>query len=66
MTKHESPTSVSMSEVLLAKLPLEIWTECDDGQALLQLAREGRCRHIRMNATLGRFEKIDPLENYDD
>lgn len=51
-------TYVSMSEVLLARLPLEIWTECDDGQALLQLVREGRCRYTRLNSTLGHFERI--------
>lgn len=49
-------------EALLAMLPLEIWTECASGQALLKLAREGRCKHVRMNSTLGRFEPLSFFE----
>jgi hypothetical protein len=44
---------------LLRDLPIEIWTESDIGQALLQLAREGRCKYTRLNSTFGRFETID-------
>lgn len=41
---------------LLSTLPVEIWTESDMGQRLLQLSREGHCTYTRMNSTLGRFE----------
>lgn len=49
---------------LLSALPLEIWTECSDGQILLDLARHGLCTHERVNSTLGRFESLEwrPLE----
>lgn len=42
---------------LLAAMPFEMWTECEDGQACLRLARHGLCKHTRLNATLGRFER---------
>ena len=48
----------NLDEDLLRDLPTEVWTESNIGQSLLQLAREGKCRHIRLNATLGRFEPI--------
>lgn len=44
---------------LLRDLPMEIWTESDIGQALLQLARERRCKYTRLNSTFGRFDPID-------
>lgn len=50
---------IRLKSDLLNDLPVEIWTESDIGQLMLQLAREGRCRHIRLNSTLGRFEKIE-------
>jgi hypothetical protein len=49
---------IRTEEELLASLPIEIWTECEDGQALLRLARLGRCIHHRVNATCGRFVPI--------
>ena len=39
----------------------EIWLEGDIGQALLQLAKEERCKYTRLNSTLGRFEPIGDL-----
>jgi hypothetical protein len=47
------------SDDLLRDLPIEIWTESDVGQSLLQLAREGKCKYTRLNSTFGRFEKIE-------
>lgn len=46
---------------LLASLPRELWTESEDGQALLYLANHGECKYTRMNATLGRFDPITAL-----
>ncbi len=40
---------------LLERMPMEIWTEGDDGQACLELARLKLCTYPRLNATLGRF-----------
>lgn len=51
--KAMSPTQ---EELLLGRLPLEVWTEGPDGQALLELSRRGLCKYTRLNATLGRFE----------
>lgn len=50
---------------LLASLPIEIWTESDDGQLLLRLACHGACRHTRLNATLARFDRIDDGQSHD-
>jgi hypothetical protein len=44
---------------LIARLPLEMWTESDEGQALLHLAKEGRVRYTRLNSTFGRFDRVD-------
>lgn len=43
---------------LLAQMPLTIWTESEDGQICLQMARDGLCTYTRWNATLGRFEPL--------
>lgn len=48
-----------IDEDLLRDLPVEIWLESDVGQSLLALAREGKCKYTRMNATLGRFDRIE-------
>ncbi len=45
---------------LLAELPREMWSECAEGRALIELARVGKCKMTRINATLCRFE---PLPN---
>lgn len=43
-------------EDLIRELPIEIWLESDVGQELLKAAKEGKCRYVRLNSTLGRFE----------
>lgn len=43
---------------LLASLPIEIWTDSEDGQTLFELWRRGLCTYKRLNSTLGRFGPI--------
>lgn len=52
-----------LDEDLLRDLPVEVWTESDVGQALLALAKAGRCKYTRLNATLGRFERLSTTPN---
>lgn len=49
-----------LEEDLLRELPIEIWTESDIGQTLLDMAHRGLCRYTRLNSTLGRFERNGP------
>jgi len=44
--------------MLLAMLPLKMWIEADDARALIHLAREGKCRKVRLNKLLTLFEPV--------